>query len=137
MGLTLLSIGYLVIAIGVQGVEGSTKASMFWLLGMYVLHTWGELCLSPIGLSMVARLAPLRLASLLMGVWFLANAMANDFAGMLSKLYPEGGKATNLLGYEIANLNDFFMVFVIFSGVAALVLFLLSRVMLKMMHGLR
>jgi POT family proton-dependent oligopeptide transporter len=137
IGLTLLSLGYLVIAIGVQGVDGATKASMFWLLGMYVLHTWGELCLSPIGLSMVARLAPLRLASLLMGVWFLANAMANDFAGMLSKLYPEGGKATNLLGYEIANLNDFFMVFVIFSGVAALILFLLSRVMLKMMHGLR
>jgi POT family proton-dependent oligopeptide transporter len=110
---------------------------MFWLLGMYVLHTWGELCLSPIGLSMVARLAPLRLASLLMGVWFLANAMANDFAGMLSKLYPEAGKATSLFGYQIANLNDFFMVFVVFSGVAALVLFLLSRVMLKMMHGLR
>lgn len=137
IGLTLLCLGYLVIAIGVDGIDGTTKASMFWLLSMYVLHTWGELCLSPIGLSMVARLAPVRLASLLMGVWFLANAMANDFAGMLSKLYPEGGKATNLFGYEIATLNDFFMVFVIFSGVAAILLFLLSRFMLKMMHGLR
>jgi len=137
IGLTLLALGYLVIAIGVKGVDSSTKASMFWLLGMYVLHTWGELCLSPIGLSMVARLAPLRLASLLMGVWFLANAMANDFAGMLSKLYPEGGKATHLFGYEIVTLNDFFMIFVIFSGVAAVILFILSRVMIKMMHGLR
>jgi proton-dependent oligopeptide transporter, POT family len=137
IGLTLLSLGYLVIAIGVKGVDGATKASMFWLLGMYILHTWGELCLSPIGLSMVARLAPLRLASLLMGVWFLANAMANDFAGMLSKLYPEGGKATHLFGYEITTLNDFFMIFVIFSGVAAIILFILSRFMLRMMHGLR
>jgi POT family proton-dependent oligopeptide transporter len=56
---------------------------------MYLVHTLGELCLSPIGLSMVARLAPLRLGSLLMGIWFMSNAMANDFAGMLSKLYPE------------------------------------------------
>lgn len=137
IGLSLLALGYLVIAMGVKGVDATTKASMFWLLGMYVLHTWGELCLSPIGLSMVARLAPLRLASLLMGVWFLANAMANDFAGMLSKLYPEGGNATHFFGYEINNLNDFFMIFVVLSGVAAVVLFLLSRMMIKMMHGLR
>jgi POT family proton-dependent oligopeptide transporter len=137
IGLSLLALGYLVIAMGVKGVDASTKASMFWLLGMYVLHTWGELCLSPIGLSMVARLAPMRLASLLMGVWFLANAMANDFAGMLSKLYPEDGKATSFFGYEIATLNDFFMIFVVLSGAAAVILFLLSKKMLKMMHGLR
>jgi POT family proton-dependent oligopeptide transporter len=137
IGLFLLALGYWVIAIGVDGVDSTMKASMVWLLGMYILHTWGELCLSPIGLSMVARLAPKRLASLLMGVWFLANAMANDFAGMLSQLYPEGGKATHLFGYEIQTLNDFFMIFVVLSGVAALVLFLLSKKMLKMMHGLR
>ena len=137
IGLSLLSLGYLVIAMGVQGISGTAKASMFWLLGMYVLHTWGELCLSPIGLSMVARLAPVRLASLLMGVWFLANAMANDFAGMLSKLYPEAGQSTYLFGYEISTLNDFFMLFVVFSGVAAIILFILSRFLLKKMHGLR
>ncbi len=137
MGLFLLCVGYFVIAVGVKGVDGATKASMFWLLGMYVLHTFGELCLSPIGLSMVARLAPMRLASLLMGVWFLANAMANDFAGMLSKLYPENGVATHFFGFEITNLNQFFMIFVFLSGAAAIVLFLLSKKMLKMMHGLR
>ncbi len=137
MGLFLLCIGYFVIAVGVKGVDGATKASMFWLLGMYVLHTFGELCLSPIGLSMVARLSPVRLASLLMGVWFLANAMANDFAGMLSKLYPEAGHPTSFFGHPITNLYDFFMIFVLLSGVAAIVLFLLSKKMLKMMHGLR
>jgi POT family proton-dependent oligopeptide transporter len=137
IGLFLLAVGYLVIAIGVKGVDVNMKVSMFWLLSMYVLHTWGELCLSPIGLSMVARLAPKRLASLLMGVWFLANAMANDFAGMLSKLLPENGKPTHLFSIEIANTNDFFMIFVVFAGVASLVLFLLSKKMLKMMHGMR
>lgn len=137
LGLLLLSVGYLVIAIGVKGVSGPVKASMFWLLGMYIIHTFGELCLSPIGLSMVARLSPARLASLLMGVWFLANAMANDFAGMLSKLYPEGGKATSFFGHPIVTLNDFFMIFVLLAGVAALVLFLISRMLIKMMHGIR
>jgi POT family proton-dependent oligopeptide transporter len=137
LGLLLLSIGFLVIAIGVKGVDGATKVSMFWLLGMYIIHTFGELCLSPIGLSMVARLSPPRLASLLMGVWFLANAMANDFAGMLSKLYPEGGKATSFFGHPITTLNDFFMIFVLLSGVAAVILFALSKVLLKMMRGLR
>ena len=72
-----------------------------------------------------------------MGVWFLANAMANDFAGMLSKLYPEGGKATSFFGHPITTLNDFFMIFVLLSGVAAVILFALSKVLLKMMRGLR
>lgn len=137
IGLFLLAVGFFVIAIGVKGVDSAVKISMFWLIGMYILHTFGELCLSPIGLSMVARLAPARLASLLMGVWFLANAMANDFAGMLSKLFPEDGATTNLLGYQIDSLYSFFMIFVVFAGVASLVLFLISKKLLKMMHGLK
>lgn len=137
IGLFLLSVGFFVIAMGVKGVAAEVKISMFWLISMYILHTFGELCLSPIGLSMVARLSPARLASLLMGVWFLANAMANDFAGMLSKLFPEDGNATKLLGYEINTMYDFFMIFVVFAGVAAVVLFLISKWLLKMMHGLK
>jgi POT family proton-dependent oligopeptide transporter len=90
LGLLLLSLGYVVIAFGVKGVDASTKASMWLLFSMYILHTMGELCLSPIGLSMVSKLAPLRFASLLMGTWFLANAAANKLAGTLSALYPPG-----------------------------------------------
>ncbi|MFM7565704.1 MAG: peptide MFS transporter [Flavobacteriales bacterium] len=100
IGLFFLAIGYFIIAVGVSGVEGSAKTSMFWLLSMYLVHTLGELCLSPIGLSMVARLAPLRLGSLLMGIWFMSNAMANDFAGMLSKLYPEKYVSVSLVMQE-------------------------------------
>lgn len=137
IGLFLLAIGYLIIAFGVKGATPAEKTSMFWLFSMYIVHTLGELCLSPIGLSMVARLAPLRLGSLLMGIWFMSNAMANDFAGMLSKLYPEGGKATNLLGMQISNLYDFFMVFVVMAGIASVILFFLSSKLLKMMHGIR
>ena len=70
-------------------------------------------------------------------VWFLANAAANKLAGVLSALYPEEGKATSLLGFQIENLHDFFMVFVIMSGVASLVLFVLSRKFQKLMHGVK
>jgi len=79
-GLLLLALGYVVIAFAVHGVDSQTKISMWWLVTLYVLHTMGELSLSPIGLSMVSKLAPIRFSSLLMGTWFLANAIANKFA---------------------------------------------------------
>lgn len=88
-GLAFLSVGYLVIALGVNMIGPGEKSNMLWLIALYVIHTFGELCLSPIGLSMVNKLAPIKFASLLMGVWFVANATANKFAGMLSALYPE------------------------------------------------
>jgi POT family proton-dependent oligopeptide transporter len=146
-GLALLCLGYVVIAFAVKGVDNTTKVSMWWLIALYLLHTMGELCLSPIGLSMVAKLSPLRFSSLLMGTWFLANAAANKLAGTLSALIPpgagEGGAATgpivypSILGYNITNLHDFFMVFIIMTGVAAVILFVLSGTLIKMMRGIR
>jgi POT family proton-dependent oligopeptide transporter len=126
IGLLLLCLGYLWIAFGVNSVQPGIKVSMIWLTGMYMMHTMGELCLSPIGLSLVNKLAPLKFASLLMAVWFLANAFANKLAGVLSALYPEG-KTTQFMGYQMNNLYDFFMLFVAMSGIAALILFLLTR----------
>lgn len=89
IGLLLLALGYLIIAMGVKGLDPAMKVSMMWLLSLYLIHTYGELCLSPIGLSMVNKLAPVKFASLLMGVWFLSTAAANKFAGTLSSYYPE------------------------------------------------
>jgi POT family proton-dependent oligopeptide transporter len=172
IGLFLLAVGYAWIALGVKDVAPNVKVSMIWLTGMYALHTWGELCLSPIGLSLVNKMAPLRFASLLMAVWFMANAAANVLAGKLSALYPPGpaeikkaGEAgidlpailngsitpsteqvskltelevpfhfSRILGYQINNLYDFFMLFVIMSGIAAIILFILTKWLRKMMH---
>ena len=133
MGLFLLALGYLWIAFGVKGVHPGIKVSMIWLTGMYALHTWGELCLSPIGLSLVNKLSPLKFASLLMAVWFTANAIANKLAGVLSALYPENGKTTVFLGYHMSNMNEFFMLFVFMAGLASLILFFLSGKLKKMM----
>jgi proton-dependent oligopeptide transporter, POT family len=137
LGLLLLALGYLWIAYGVNNVSGTTQVSIIWLTGMYVLHTWGELCLSPIGLSLFNKLSPLRFASLLMAVWFLGNAGGNKLAGVLSALYPEGGKATSFLGYQMNNLHDFFMLFVVMGGLAGIILILLSKKLQKMMHGIQ
>lgn len=172
MGLFLLCIGYMMIAFGVKGVDPTVKVSMIWITGMYAFHSFGELCLSPIGLSLVNKLAPLRFASLLMAVWFLANAAANKLAGTLSTLYPAGplefkkalaegidlqgilnGTVTasteqlaklkdldlatqfpTLMGFQITNLYEFFMVFVIMSGIASLILFVLTKKLKAMMH---
>lgn len=141
-GLALVALGYIVIAIAVKGIGVEDKVSMWWLIALYVIHTMGELCLSPIGLSMVSKLAPLRLSSLMMGTWFLANAAANKFAGTLSALIPPtaGAEASTepivypqFLGFQITNLYEFFMLFIIMTGAAAAILFILSKWLQKMM----
>ena len=144
IGLTMVALGYVVIAIAVKGLGIEDKVSMWWLIALYIIHTMGELCLSPIGLSMVSKLAPIRLSSLMMGTWFLANAAANKFAGTLSALIPPtaGAKATTepvvyptFLGFQITNLYEFFMVFIIMTGAAAAILFVLSSWLEKRMHN--
>ena len=87
IGLMILALGYVVIAFQVKGL-GDAKLGVVWLVVMYLLHTIGELCLSPIGLSLVAKLAPARFASLLMGVFFLSNASGYALAGTLGALIP-------------------------------------------------
>jgi POT family proton-dependent oligopeptide transporter len=136
IGLILLALGYLWIAYGVQEASSTQKVSIIWLTILYLLHTCGELCLSPIGLSLFNKLSPLKFASLLMAVWFLGNAGGNKLAGVLSALYPEGGKTTSFLGYQMSNLSDFFMLFVFMGGFAGIVLILLSKRLQKMMHGI-
>lgn len=146
-GLALLCLGYIIIAYAVNGLSPTAKTSMIWLFALYIVHSMGELCLSPIGLSMVSKLAPVRFASLLMGTWFLANAAANKFAGTLSALIPpsanaEGSTASvtqfpSIFGFQITNLFEFFMVFIIMSGTAALILFLISGKLGKMMFGIK
>ena len=136
LGLMLLAIGYVVIAFGVRHVEPGAKVSMIWLTSLYLLHTMGELSLSPIGLSMVNKLSPARFSSLMMGVWYLSTATANKFAGALSSYYPEEGVAKSFLGYPVTDLFDFFMLFAMMSAAASVILFLLCKTLKRMMHGI-
>jgi len=141
-GLALVALGYMIIAFAVKGLGLGEKVSMWWLVSLYIIHSMGELCLSPIGLSMVSKLAPLRLSSLMMGTWFLANAAANKFAGTLSALIPPSAETIDpnvpvvypsFIGIQITNLYEFFMLFIVMTGIAAGILFVLSRWLQKMM----
>ena len=83
-------------------------------------------------------LAPIKFASLLMAVWFTANAFANKLAGVFSALYPENIngniKVTSFAGYQITNLHDFFMFFVFMAGLASIILFLISKQLKNLMN---
>lgn len=175
LGLALLAFGFLIIALQMKSLGPNQKLGVSWLILMYLFHTLGELCLSPIGLSLVAKLAPQRFSSLLMGVWFLANAAGYALAGTLGALLPPTMDKYNLAaehnidlkgildgtitataqqldklhhlklathyptfaGFTIHNLYEFFMVFVILPGAAAILLFLSSGFLKKWMHGVR
>ncbi|MBQ2054753.1 MAG: MFS transporter, partial [Bacteroidaceae bacterium] len=137
IGLGLLALGYVVIAYATSGVSDGAKTSMWWLFALYFIHTLGELSLSPIGLSMVNKLSPARLASLLMGVWFMSNAASNILAGKLATLLPVAGEpAKSFCGIQIANLTDFFTLFAVMAGVASVLLFALCPLLKKMMKGI-
>jgi len=215
-GLMLIALGYFIIATQVKGLGTAGKVGIIWMIVLYLLHTWGELCLSPIGLSLVAKLAPKRFASLLMGVWFLGNAGGYVLTGILGALLPptseayinmnkeninlesilEGQKAATgaelytlgknkiastvdydkgfknnldfveifknpdsvlttqqldiiekekiikvgfptFAGFQLKTIYDFFMLFVVLCGLAGLVLYALSPILKKMMHGVR
>ncbi len=81
-GLLLLGLGFIVMAFANQYAKMGLLVSPLWLFGVYTLHTLGELCLSPVGLSMVTRTAPASVTALLMGVWFLSSAFGNYMAGV-------------------------------------------------------
>jgi proton-dependent oligopeptide transporter, POT family len=104
LGLLFLSLGFLFIAMGAKNIPPA-GASIIFLTGLYFIHTIGELCLSPIGLSMVNKLTPLRFTSLMMGVWFLAIATGNKLAGKLSSLYPEQQSTEAEFDAENVTLN--------------------------------
>jgi POT family proton-dependent oligopeptide transporter len=88
IGLLLLAAGYFIIAMRVKSLGMTEKMGVGWLIVLYLLHTLGELCLSPIGLSLVSKLSPQRFSSLLFGVFFLSNASGYALAGTLGALIP-------------------------------------------------
>jgi POT family proton-dependent oligopeptide transporter len=130
LGMILLGIGFFfmlgaVLERGGDNQDITIKASLIWLVMTYLIHTLGELCLSPVGLSVVTKLAPVKLASLMMGVWLLSSFLANIIGGFVAA-YVESMGAFAIFA-TIAG-------FVIFLG---LIMIALNKPILKMMHGVR
>ena len=129
-GLFLLGLGFLPMVIGSLPIPqgaASASVSMIWLIMAYFLHTVGELCLSPVGLSFVNKLSPKRLLGRMFGVYFLANFVANFLAGFLGSFVDKISETTSLSG--------FFSIFVVSSFVAGTALLILNKKLVRMMHG--
>ena len=175
VGLALIALSYFIIAHNVKDLGNDGLLAIKWLILLYLIQTAAELCLSPIGLSLVGKLSPKRFSSLLYGVFFLSNASGYALAGTLGSILPATGDKFNkakelgidlqavldkkiiptaeqlklladnqitdhnpiFAGFEIHNLFEFFMVFVVLTGLAALILLALTPVLKKMMHGVR
>ncbi|MPS73966.1 MAG: MFS transporter [Chryseobacterium sp.] len=175
IGLALIALSYFIIAYNVKDLANSGLLAIKWLILLYLIQTMGELCLSPIGLSLVGKLAPKRFSSLLYGVFFIANAAGYALAGTLGAIIPATGdkfakaqeigvnlqdvldkkislnpeqtkafataqlptEYTTFGGFTIHNLFEFFMVFVVLCGIAAVLLAFLSPILKRMMHGVK
>lgn len=137
LGILQAGLGFGALVIGATYPDASGKVSIIWLVLAYLLHTTGELCLSPVGLSAVTKLSVPKVVGFMMGVWFLATAYSELVAAQLAKIATvdtEGGVVADVAAAS-ATYADFFSTLLwIGVGVSA-VLFLLNPLMKKGMHG--
>lgn len=127
-GLILLGAGFLVMVGAAKLVASGDKATPFWLIFTYLLHTMGELCLSPVGLSAVTKLAPARFVGQMMGLWFLATSLGNLIAGLF---------AGEINSDAIDQMPGLFLQVVITTGIAGVVMLVIARPIKKLMGGVR
>jgi POT family proton-dependent oligopeptide transporter len=139
MALLLLGGGFVFMVVGSLGTSPTNPASMFWLIATYTMLTLGELCISPTGLSFVTRAAPVRYVSFLMGIWFLSNALANYLGGQIAgKIEKIESGQIQLFWYRWFKLEgqaDFFLLFVISSVGAGLLVLLLTPWLKRLIAG--
>lgn len=132
VGMIILGLGFLFMlgAVNERAAHGnladeSNKAALMWLIMTYLLHTIGELCLSPVGLSVVTKLSPPKLASVLMAVWMLSSSVANFIGGKLASIV------------ETLGAGEVFTYIAGFVMICGLLLVILGKPISKMMHGVR
>lgn len=138
MGLLLLSVGfYMMVPGAIDAKHSNGYASPYWLIICYCFCTWGELCISPVGLSMVTKLAPARLASLFMGVWFLCSAVAYYAAGYMAAILgsDDGGEKFTLIFGPSCGMADFFFVLGTIPAVIGVLALILAPTLKRKMHG--
>ncbi len=125
LGLLCVGAGFLVLVLASLVARGGVKVGVGWLMTTYFLHVVGEMCLSPVGLSTVTKLAPARVTGLMMGVWFLATAVGNYVGGRLAGLY------------ETLPLSALFGIVAGSTVAVGLLLFLATPVIRRLMGGVR
>jgi len=128
MGLVFMAVGFVVMYFAAQYVVTGDKVLPTWLILTYMFHTWGELCLSPVGLSSMSKLVPTRFVGQALGVWFLATAMGNNLAGQISAGFDSN---------NIAAMPGQFLFIVWWGLIGGAVMFAITPIAKKLMGGVK
>lgn len=128
LGLILMGVGFIVMFLAARYVVMGEKVLPTWLMLTYLFHTFGELCLSPVGLSSMTKLAPARFVGQVMGLWFLATAIGNNLAGQLSGKFDPN---------NLPSMPGQFLYIFWWGVIAGVVLLILTPFIKKMMAGVK
>jgi POT family proton-dependent oligopeptide transporter len=129
----LMAIGFAFMVEGARRSDRGVLVSAWWLTAAYTFHTFGELCLSPIGLSLVTKLAPLKFSAVIMGLWFFSTSISELIAGQLAALTDRVARGE--LFHVFGGQADFYFIFVAMSLVTAALLAALTPKLKRLMHG--
>jgi len=132
LGLYLLGLSFIAMVVGAEQAKGGL-AGPHWLAITYIVYTWGELCLSPVGLSLVTKLAPIRLQSLMMGIWFFTLSLGNLAAGQFARISERvrEGEWT----FIIEGLPGFYLMLVLLPISVGVLIMLITPILKRMSHG--
>ena len=132
MGLILLGLGFAILSYGSLGIPLGAKTasvSIVFLIFAYLFHTLGELCISPVGLSYVSKLAPVKLVGVMFGIWYISNFIANFAAGIT------GSYIDPIV--ENYGMTTFFLVFSAIPILVGFIMIGLNKTLLRLMHGIK
>ncbi len=132
LGLILLGLGFAILAFGAANIPSGAKTasvSMIFLILAYLLHTMGELCLSPVGLSYLSKLVPARMIGFMFGIWYLAIAIGQKAAGTMGGLIDKIS--------EQYSLSSFFLIFTFIPIGVGFLSIMLNPLLKKLMHGVK
>jgi len=137
IGIILVGLGFLALVYGMKSSEG-LQTGVLWIILIYLLHTLGELCLSPVGLSSVTKLSPQRIVGFMMGMWFFASAAGNYVAGLIAKATASESSGNSSEIFDIVQKQSFMDVYTDVGLMAigcGILLAVITPILKKLMHG--
>ena len=137
IGIILVGLGFLALVYGMKSSEG-LQTGVLWIILIYLLHTLGELCLSPVGLSSVTKLSPQRIVGFMMGMWFFASAAGNYVAGLIAKATASESSGNSSEIFDSIQKQSFMDVYTDVGLIAigcGILLAVITPILKKLMHG--
>ena len=137
IGIIFVGLGFLVLVAGMESSDG-VQTAVIWIILIYLLHTLGELCLSPVGLSSVTKLSPQRIVGVMMGMWFFASAAGNYVAGLIARATSSNSMSATNETFDLVQKASFVEVYTNVGLMAVgcgVVLALITPILKRLMHG--